>query len=379
MGPSDRTVEETIARLASRAWGVVTHAELRSAGVSVKQIKGRVRKGLLIREHPGVYRAGHRAPSAEATYMAAVKAGGQGARLTGEAAAYLVGIVKRRRPPRPEVSAPRQRTLEGVKTRHVRKGVPSGERWTYRGIPTLKPAAILVELAATLPADELARACHEAGVKYGTTPRQVEVVLARRHTAKGAAKLRAISRGDEPILLSRMEAEFRRLLRAEGLALPATNRPAGSNYADCRWPGIGLTVELDSYRFHNSRHTWEQDRKREREARARGDEFRRYSWSDIFESPRPMLDEVRALLEAGRPRGAQAQASRPRPAIRARRRPASRSAAPSQASHVASQPVNGRDVPPPDVPSPSSESPSSSGASSSPPTFSPRGPGSRAR
>src|SRR5207247_2961603 len=36
---------------------------------------------------------------------------------------------------------------------------------------------------------------------------------------------------------------------------------------------------LDSYRFHHSRHAWEQDRRRDREARARGDELRRYTWA----------------------------------------------------------------------------------------------------
>ena len=65
---------------------------------------------------------------------------------------------------------------------------------------------------------------------------------------------------------------------------------------DCRWPDIALTVELDSYRFHNSRHAWEQDRRREREAHARGDDFRRYTYGDITEHPRQMLRELRGLL-----------------------------------------------------------------------------------
>jgi hypothetical protein len=55
-------------------------------------------------------------------------------------------------------------------------------------------------------------------------------------------------------------------------------------------------VELDSYRYHHSRHAWEQDRRREREARGRGDEFRRYTYGDVFEGPRLMLAELRALL-----------------------------------------------------------------------------------
>ncbi len=65
---------------------------------------------------------------------------------------------------------------------------------------------------------------------------------------------------------------------------------------DCRWPERGLTVELDGYRYHHSRYAWEQDRRREREARARGDEFRRYTFGDVFETPELMLGELHALL-----------------------------------------------------------------------------------
>jgi hypothetical protein len=66
---------------------------------------------------------------------------------------------------------------------------------------------------------------------------------------------------------------------------------------DCRWRTPPLTVELDSYRYHNSRHAWEQERTREREAHAREDDFRRYTWGDVFETPAPMLKELRALLK----------------------------------------------------------------------------------
>ena len=68
---------------------------------------------------------------------------------------------------------------------------------------------------------------------------------------------------------------------------------------DCRWPEQRLTVEIDGYRYHHSRHAWEQDRRREREARARGDEIRRYTWGDVFEEPDAILAELRTLLVGG--------------------------------------------------------------------------------
>ena len=103
-------------------------------------------------------------------------------------------------------------------------------------------------------------------------------------------------RGEVKVTLSKLERRFLELLEAAGLPLPETNRPAGGRRVDCRWPEHGLTVELDSYTYHNSRHAWEQDRRREREARKRLDDFRRYTTGDVFDHPGPMLGELRSAL-----------------------------------------------------------------------------------
>ena len=147
-----------------------------------------------------------------------------------------------------------------------------------------------------LAVDDLARTCHEAGVRFGTTPADVETALARRPQAPGATNLRAVLRGEVKVTLSKLESRFLTQLREACLVLPLTNRLAGGRRVDCRWPEHRLTVELDGYTYHRSRHAWEQDRRREREARARGDEFRRYKYGDVFESPGPMLTELRELL-----------------------------------------------------------------------------------
>src|SRR4051794_23973931 len=174
MARQTRTVEQKIERIASRAWGVVTWAEMRSVGISADQIRARVAKGLLLRVYPGVYRVGHRAPSPESSFMAAVKACGKGSLLRGLAAAFLWGLV-RGSVPAPEVATPTERKVKGIRTRRSR--VVDGT--TVRGIPVTTVAQTLVDLAAVLEADALARACHDAGVRYRTTPRQVDAVLKR--------------------------------------------------------------------------------------------------------------------------------------------------------------------------------------------------------
>jgi len=248
-----RTVETVVARIASRSHGVVTRRQLLAAGVSEDEIDHRIAAGALLREYRGVYRVGHRAPSVEARYLAAVLACGEGALLSGQAAGHLWGLVKGAAPA-PEVTAPTERRVPGVATRRSR----TAEATTHRGIPITTVPFTLIALAAQLDAEDLARACHEAGVRYGTTPRQVEQVLARRPNVPGARKLRAVLHGDVKVSLSK----------------------------------------LDGYRYHHSRHAWEQDRRREREARARGDDFRRYTYGDVLEQPALMLAELRALLLA---------------------------------------------------------------------------------
>jgi very-short-patch-repair endonuclease len=169
-------------------------------------------------------------------------------------------------------------------------------RTTWKGIPVTTVPHTLVDLAAVLDEDELARACHEAGVRHRTTPRQVVSILDRHPSTRGAGKLRRIMLGDAPVTLSALERRFLQLLRETGLPQPMTNRLVGGRRVDCHWPGHRLTVELDGYRYHHSRHAWEQDRRREREARARGDDFRRYTYGDVFEEPDLMLAELRGLL-----------------------------------------------------------------------------------
>jgi very-short-patch-repair endonuclease len=285
-----------VGQLAARSHGVVTRWQLLAAGISRDEIAHRVRTGALLREYGGVYRVGHRAPSVEARYLAAVLACGDGALLSGRAAAHLWAILKGAAPA-PEVIAPTERRMTRIRTRRSRMLDPA-DATTHRGIPITTVPFTLIALAGELNAQDLARACHEAGVRYGTTPRQVEEALSRRRTSPGAKKLRAVLLGDVHVTLSKLEERFLQLLNDQGLPLPQTNRPAGTRRVDCRWPTHRLTVELDGYRYHRSRHAWEQDRRREREARARGDEHRRYTYGDVFEEPRLMLAELNGLLPA---------------------------------------------------------------------------------
>ena len=294
MRSQSKTVEKRIAQIAHPQHGVITRDQLLEAGLSASGIQRRVQEGALFREHPAVYRVGHRAPNVEARYFAAVCASGSAALLRGLAAGHLLELIEGP-PPEPEVMTTTERRIPGITTRRTRR-IDARDATSVRRIPVTTVARTLVDLAAVLPPKELARAWHEAGVRYGTTPSKVEAVLTRRPNSRGAGKLRAVLRGDTKVALSKLEQCFLELLQDHGFPLPEMNRAVGKRIVDCRWPAQQLTVELDGYHYHRSSHAWEKDHRREREARARGDDFRRYTFGDVMQDPRSMLRELKTIL-----------------------------------------------------------------------------------
>ena len=229
--------------------------------------------------------------------MAAVLACGDRAVLSGFAAAFLFRLIKGTAPT-PEVSSTAERRIEGVITRRVRRLEAGVDMTTLNRIPVTTVARTIADLAARLSLDALARLCHEAEVLYEPQTAALREGVDRYAGLPGAGNLRAVLIGDVRVTLSELERIFLRLLRAEGLPLPQTNRrDPNRRFVDCRWPEYRLTVELDSYRYHRSRYAWEQDRRREREARARGDEFRRYTYDDVTRDRHLMLRELHSLLD----------------------------------------------------------------------------------
>lgn len=294
MPQSGRTVDAIIAALAMLAYGLVTRQQLLDAGVTPDEIRHRLATGALIRVYPGVYRAGHAAPSLRADYMAAVLACGAGAYLFGAPAGYAQRLV-RMRPIRPAVRTLTERRIEGIDTRRTR-GADRRDVCRHLRIPMTTVPATLVDLAEVLDEDGLTWACHQADVLHGVTAPSILAALSRRHRPMGADRLRRAVGEDAVLRLSELERRFHTLLAQQDLPLPQTNRRIGSFLLDCRWRVPALTVELQSYRFHRTRHAWLRDHRREREAHARGDAFRRYVWEDVTVEPRAMLVELRALL-----------------------------------------------------------------------------------
>ena len=210
-------MEEIAGELAFSGKGVVKRKQLLLAGVTPSQIRSRLRSGVFLVEHPGIYRVGHRAPTLESAYLAAVWACGDEALLCGLAAAHLYGTVKGKAPPR-EVLAPNPHRVAGVVTRRTRRLDPR-EATKWRGIPVTTVPRTLVDIAPRSRVDDLARVCHEAAVRYGVKPSAVEALLlaagpaARTRGARPRGELRRYSWDDVFGDSTYMRAELGLLLR----------------------------------------------------------------------------------------------------------------------------------------------------------------------
>ena len=269
----------------------MSRQQLLADGVDAKRIDRWVADGRLRTVHRGVYAVGHTAPSLRGLYMAAVLAGGAGAALSHRAAGYLLRVLRLAWPPPPEITVPTMthRSRPGVVIHRVRALHPR-DVTELDGIPITIVPRVLLDLAPSLEAPDLTRACHEAWVHHRVRPQHVEACTARNPTKRGAAKLRRALGSD--VTLSVLEDAFLALLEAHGVPLPRTNTDVRGDKVDCHWPRYGLTVELITFRYHATRHGFETDN-----ARRRRSGHIAYTYGDVVERGEETAADLRQRFE----------------------------------------------------------------------------------
>jgi hypothetical protein len=283
-----RARSDRVALIAKRQHGRVTRGQLPLAGVDRNRIARWLADGRLRRLHSGVYAVGHEAPSLHGDYIAAVLAAGRGAVLSHAAAARLMGLVAGATPP-PEVTIPGTAGRRRPGVRIHRSSLHPLDTSVFERIPVTIVPRVLLDLAPRSAPALLARACHEAWIRHGTTPAQAEACIARNAHKPGAARLRRALGAD--VTLSALEDAFLELLEAHRLPRPRTNVDHRGDRVDCHWPRFGLTVELLSYRFRASRRAFEAD-----VARRRRSNHVAYTYGEVFDLGDRTAAEIAALI-----------------------------------------------------------------------------------
>ena len=250
-------------------------------GVSEHAIDHRVRTGRFIGVFRGVYAVGHAALGDAGRMRAALLAAGPGAALSHRTAGALHKLVPSM-PPFVEVTvatAPR-RSRSGLVI-HTTRRAP--QIIAVDGLPVTAPLRTLVDMAPSLGAGELERACADALIRNLVTAGELEA--ARLVEPGGAAPTR-----------SRLERRFLALVRAAGLPRPLVNHTIGPYEIDFAWPTERVLVETDGWNTHGNRLAFENDRARDADLVAQGYVVLRFTWRQINDAPVLVVTQVAQAL-----------------------------------------------------------------------------------
>ena len=301
----NRDVEERIAAVAARQYGVVTRGQVVEAGMSPWAVSRRVTSGRFRQLHRGVYLVGPLTPL-RAREMAAVLAAREGV-VSHLSAASLRGMLQQLQSDPVDITMTRgnRGRRPGIRIHRVAR-LDEDERSMVDGIPVTTPTRTLADLAGVVGSRELELAFARAERAGLVSDDSLSEMLHRYRNRAGARLVRAVlqRRGGPALTRSEAEDKFLALVRAAALPPPETNVRIGSYEIDFLWRNEGIAVEVDGYRHHSSRSRFESDRHKDTWLLAGGIKVIRLSWQQITrEGIATAVQVAQALALARRARG----------------------------------------------------------------------------
>jgi very-short-patch-repair endonuclease len=290
--PSGNRQEPEVVRVLAREQaGIVTRAQLQTAGLGSSAIHRALRSGRLHRLHRGVLST--LAPeliTEDALLIAALLAAGDGAVLSHGTAAWRWHIIPAP-PAHIELTVPRPRTAPRGITLFLGQ-LRADDVALNAGFPRTSVPRTLLDLAVCYDHRALLRALAEAEFHHDTRPEDILRTLRRGHP--GSANLRAELKHHVPgrgQMKSDLERCFRRLLIEHRIELPLRNEPLGPWTIDCLWPDHRVAVELDG-RQHTRPHQADRDDDRDFWLRRNHYIARRYGAKQIHMSPDHVIADL---------------------------------------------------------------------------------------
>lgn len=298
----DRVDQGTVAALARRHDGVVTHPQLRKLGLSDRAIVRWVSTGRLNRLFPRVYSIGHDLIPTDGWRRAVVHTTGPRSALSHESAIALWKIAPQQRGWHVVVPAgPGPRRSPPTITVHRSRMLSPDDVRTVRGIPVTSVARTLADLASCVEPDRLAKIVHEAEVMRLLNVTAVIEVLDRCPQRRGAAALRALL--SDPAPVDNREFVRRYLGFCKRYALP---QPEVGAYLNARLPHLTeadmyyrrerLVVELDGAAVHLTRKRFESDRRRDSALLALDIPTVRVTWRRLTTDAASLAAELHEIL-----------------------------------------------------------------------------------
>jgi very-short-patch-repair endonuclease len=275
--------------------GVITLAQARRVGLSLKAVQRRVASGHWIRCSRGVYFVGDRPFTDGARVRAAVWGCGEHAAASGLTAAWWHGLTKFA-PDIVEVTVPRNshgRSRDGCRLR--RRDLSSSDVVVHRGIRVTALPLTVIEAAVK----------ERAGVKLMDSALQRHVALRelwRAHLRNkgryGSPRARRLLQAASDGARSEAERVLLKLLREAGIAGWRTNYPIGPYKVDVAFPEPKIVIEVDGWAFHSDQEVFQSDRKRQNYIALMGWQVLRFTWLDLVEYPLRVITTIRSAISA---------------------------------------------------------------------------------
>src|SRR5829696_5682552 len=287
-----------VSEAAARNWSVLDVEELKACGLSGDGIWVRSHNGHLHQMHRGVYAVGHAKVPLEGCFLAAVKACGPGAWLSGVSAGALWEIISWDfRLPEVVVfdrSAPDHPLINAHETNHL----PPHDITIHRGVPVTSPLRTLLDLSAVLDHKRLRRAVRESQARKLVDLTELIRRLGGPGPRRGRAGLRRIVATGAASTRSELEDVVLDLLLEGGIAHPEVNVPlwiAGRKVIpDFCWPEQRLVLEADGAAFHDNPVARAEDAERQALLEANGWRVLRVTWAQAVGRGVETLRRVRA-------------------------------------------------------------------------------------
>ena len=275
--------DAVIARLVRR--GVVTHGDLVTQKVSPDEIKHRVRRKRLIPLWRGVYLVGHKDPAPFALEYAALRFAGPTAALSDRPAATIHRLLPPQVDPTIHLSLDEKRASpKGLKL-HTRDLHPHETTTVHGDLRVTTPERTILDIAPTLDDEQLENVIALAIRNRITSERRLQAQLQRRRGHRGTKRIRQILGEGPELTASEAERLFLRMLRAAELDEGAElNKRMGRVMPDVVWRRQKVIVEIDSWRWHGNRRTFESDADRQSRWTAQG-------WVPLKFTPRQLRDQ----------------------------------------------------------------------------------------
>ena len=182
----------------------------------------------------------------------------------------------------------------------------------------MSPARALLDLAAGVATDRQLELAFDRGiVERVLRAADVAELLSRAGGHQGRGRLaEVLARQTGGTTMTRSEAEERvlALIRAARLPRPLVNAHVGGYEVDFFWPEHQLVLEVDGFRFHATKGTFERDRRKDADLRRAQIAVARITWRMIEGEPYALVADVaRELSRAEGRAGPGRPGAHPRP------------------------------------------------------------------